>query len=93
MHKFTGSPWKIIFNEGHAEIYPKDNTKTSICTVGTIRASTRSKEERIANTNLIKTAPKLYHVLEEILEYTSKLNIDDKYIKRVLAEARGEHNE
>lgn len=82
--KFTKGEWVIRDNGSYFDIGPINNgyTYPSVC-IGV------SHEDK-ANAHLIKTAPKLYEMLEYLRENVDMNDQQYDRVTSILAEARGE---
>lgn len=94
--KFTPGEWKRAMNKSR-------NGKGSVrglshCRIenekGCVIAFTvpqKSRQEQVANTNLIAAAPDMYRILEQLHGALKSVPILQKEIEEVLKKARGEY--
>ena len=84
MSEFTPGPWEV-FNEGLGSY------KVSKCDAWLGSSTVRTKEENLANANLIAAAPELYEALERIKSTGVFVGaIAQEMMDAALKKARGE---
>lgn len=74
------------FTKGEWYTHPNGVGCGGIAIVNTPNGCVLSKEEDIANQDLIATAPEMYTFIESLIAY----RVDEDELYRILAKARGE---
>lgn len=92
--KFSKGNWTIeeSWMDNHAAVSVQSEGRywrAFANVVTSMSGDNKPLEEGVANAHLIKTAPKLYYKLQEILE-SDELPHCNESIENLLAEARGE---
>ena len=91
--KFTKGEWEVSFCSGRASVWSGDESITNGKAYEYPCEDYRA--EKMANAHLIKTAPKLYAMLDSLVngKEPDLLFEMQTEIEELLAEARGEHEE